>query len=145
MILIAVVLEVVILKHISSVREERLQEETLRQATVEKPAYRVITMQVTAYCPCKKCCGKRARGLTSTGKNANQSGAAADPRLLPYGTILEIPGVGFRKVDDTGGKMRQDAERGIYHIDIRFWGPKAHKRARTFGVQELLVKVWFPQ
>ncbi len=105
---------------------------------------RIIKMQVTAYCPCKKCCGRKARGLTSIGKDANQPGVAADPKLLPYGTLLKIPGVGRRVVDDTGGKMRQDAKKGIYHIDIRFWGPEAHEKARTFGVRKLTVWVWFP-
>jgi len=100
---------------------------------------RVIRMMVTAYCPCRICCGKDADGKTSTGKDAFKTlGVAAEPKLLPYGTKLEIPGVGVRVVDDTGGAMRQDAEKGIYHIDLRF---PNHKEARKFGVRWLDVKI----
>lgn len=99
---------------------------------------RIVRMKVTAYCPCTKCCGQDACGLTSTGRDAYTLGVAADPKLLPYGTKLEIPGIGIRTVDDTGGAMRKDARRGIYHIDIRF---RTHQEARNFGVKWLDVKI----
>src|SRR5688500_5477160 len=50
------------------------------------PAARTVTMEVTAYCPCKKCCGKNARGVTASGKTiAYNNGVfvAADTRVLP--------------------------------------------------------------
>ena len=97
------------------------------------------TMKVTAYCPCKKCCGNCADGKTSTGRNAWKTlGVAADPKLLSYGTKLDIPGVGIRKVDDTGGAMRQSAKNGIYHIDVRF---HSHQEALNFGVRQLDVEI----
>jgi len=99
----------------------------------------VKRMKVTAYCPCEKCCGKYSDGLTAIGRNAKTTlGVAADPKLLPYGTKLEIPGIGVRKVDDTGGAMRQSAKKGIYHIDVRFHN---HEQALNFGVRWLNVKV----
>lgn len=97
---------------------------------------RVIHMLVTAYCPCTKCCGPHAKGITSRGKDAhNANGVAADPKLLPYWTKLNIPGVGIRVVDDTGGAMRRDGREDppIYHIDVRF---KTHKEALDFGRRE---------
>ena len=103
------------------------------------PQPRIITMKVTAYCPCSKCCGPNAKGITSTGKNAvKTSGVAADPKLLPYGTKLNIPGIGIRVVDDTGGAMRQDAKKGIYHIDVRF---PNHQQALKWGVKKLPVEI----
>lgn len=101
---------------------------------------KVVRMKCTAYCPCVTCCGKGARGITSTGKDAKTPpfGVAADPKLLPYGTKLEIPGIGVREVDDTGGAMRKDARKGIYHIDLRF---VAHQEALEFGIQWLDVKI----
>ena len=102
-------------------------------------SYRIIRMKVTAYCPCKKCCGKFANGKTATGKNAYLPGVAADPKLLPYGTKLEIPGVGIRIVDDTGGAMRAAGKKGIYHIDVRM---ETHQEAKKFGVKWLNVKVF---
>ena len=105
----------------------------------EQPAPRVVRMKCTAYCPCSKCCGDGACGLTSRGKDANNAlGVAADPKLLPYGTKLKIPGVGVRVVDDTGGAMRKDAKKGITHIDVRF---PTHKEALKFGVQWLDVEI----
>lgn len=95
-------------------------------------------MKVTAYCPCNKCCGQYADGKTSTGKDAWKPGVAADPKLLPYGTKLNIPGVGILPVDDTGGAMRQSAKKGICHIDVRF---PDHREALNFGVKWLDVEV----
>ena len=98
-----------------------------------------ILMKVTAYCPCEKCCGEYADGKTSTNRNAWKTfGIAADPKIIPYGTVLLIPGVGERIVDDTGGAMRQSARKGIYHIDVRFHD---HQEAKKFGVQWLKVRV----
>lgn len=109
------------------------------QVETKLPSARVILMKVTAYCPCKKCCGDCTDGITSTGRNAWKTlGVAADPKLLPYGTKLEIPGVGLRTVDDAGGAMRQNAEKGIYHIDLRM---HSHPEAKKFGVRWLNVKI----
>ena len=100
---------------------------------------RVVRMKCTGYCPCTKCCGPQACGLTSTGKDAYKTlGVVADRKLLPPGTKLDIPGVGTRLVDDTGGAMRQDAKKGICHIDIRF---STHQAALNFGVKWLDVKI----
>lgn len=100
---------------------------------------KTIRMKVTAYCPCKKCCGEYADEKTATGHNAKKTlGIAADPTLLPYGTKLKIPGIGIRIVDDTGGAMRKSAKEGIYHIDVRFHN---HEKAKKFGVHWLDVKV----
>lgn len=102
----------------------------------------VVRMKVSAYCPCEKCCGIYADGKTSIGKDAWKTlGVAAAPKLLPYGTKLEIPSIGIREVDDTGGAMRQSAKQEIYHIDIRF---HSHQEAKNFGVQWLDVKILGP-
>jgi len=46
--------------------------------------YKMKRMKVTAYCPCKKCCGRFANGITSIGKNAwTTFGVAAEPNILP--------------------------------------------------------------
>ncbi len=110
-----------------------------------EPRSRVIRMKVTAYCPCEECCGEWAqygpnRLLRFGHKACEPIGVAADPELLDYGTVLEIPGAGTREVDDTGGVMRQDAKQGIYHIDVRM---ATHKQAKNWGVQWLDVAVLY--
>ena len=99
---------------------------------------KTIRMKVTAYDCCLKCCGK-TDAVTSIGDDGKVcDGVAADPKLLPYRTKLDIPGVGIREVDDTGGAMRKDAKKGITHIDVRM---ATHAEALKFGVQWLDVKV----
>ncbi|MEK7612228.1 MAG: 3D domain-containing protein [Patescibacteria group bacterium] len=101
-----------------------------------------IPMTVTAYCLCEQCCGEWAcetKRVTSIGDDAHIcDGVAADPKLIPYRTRLWIPGVGEREVDDTGGRMRQDAKKGIWHIDLRM---ESHEAARAWGIQKLDVTI----
>jgi len=119
------------------------QEESTAKVTKPepKPAPAIPpkkVMKVTAYCPCARCCGKYADGKTSIGKDASTPGVAADPRLLAYGTRLDIPGIGILAVDDTGGAMRQSAKKGIWHIDVRF---PTHQEALQWGVKTIPVEI----
>lgn len=114
---------------------------TVPSAPAERPAEaKIVEMVVTSYCPCEICCeGWSKYKRTSVGDDATVcDGVAADPKLLPYRTKLRIPGVGVREVDDTGGEMRKDGRRGIYHIDLRM---KTHAEARRWGVQRLKVEI----
>lgn len=47
---------------------------------------------VTAYCPCSTCCGSHANGLTATNRDATRAGVAVDPKVIPLGSRLDIPG-----------------------------------------------------
>jgi len=103
-----------------------------------RTATRTMRMLVTAYCPCRKCCGKFSDNITANGKSIyanNSMFVAADTRLLKFGTILSIPGYkGGRDVPvwDRGGKIRG------HHIDVFF---QSHKQAQKWGKQYLNVKV----
>ena len=94
----------------------------------------IVYAKVTAYCSrCEECCGEFADGITSIGRDANKTlGVAVDPKIIPYWSLVGIPGVGFRRADDTGGEMRKSAKKGIWHIDLRFHD---HQDAVEFGVQ----------
>lgn len=98
------------------------------------PVVSVHSMKVTSYCVCEKCCGEWAKGTTTaTGKNKYIfDGVAADPKVLPYGSIVDIPQVGVRVVDDTGGGMRKSAREQVAHIDIRM---ATHQEALNYGVR----------
>ena len=105
--------------------------EVLKPRSVE----RLITVEVTAYCPCARCCGKMT-GKTSTKSNAWKPGVAAFPGALPYGTLVSVPGytrAEWATVDDTGGDMRKAWKnhkkilldiRMVYHWEAQRWGRK---------------------
>lgn len=115
---------------------------------------RTYTLEVTAYCPCGTCCnwkrnwygrpvyasgplkGKPKKvGVTASGTRAHKGTIAADTRLFPFGTIMEIPGYGYGQVEDRGGAI---AGR---HIDVYF---SSHEQALEWGRKRLRVRVWLP-
>lgn len=65
--------------------------------TYERPWNVIENCRVTAYCPCRKCCGKDpghpAYGITSSGTTATQGRTVAvDTSVIPYGSEVEIDG-----------------------------------------------------
>lgn len=116
----------------------------LPQPQPKKKNYRVVRAKLTAYCPCKICCGKHANNRTSTNRKADKTfGVAVDPEMIKYRSMIEIPGINkLLMADDTGGAMRKAGRKGKYHIDIRFHD---HQKAREFGVRENIeVKIYEP-
>lgn len=94
---------------------------------------------VTAYCPCKKCCGRWARyHRTASGLPLTCNGGdlvAADPRVLPFHTEVRIPGY-------AGGRAVPVVDRGSSiegrMIDVFF---PSHSRAKSWGRRRLLVEI----
>lgn len=83
------------------------------------------TYMLTAYCSCKKCCGK-SDGITSTGTKATAGRTiAVDPQNIPYGTKVIINGNTYI-AEDCGGAIKGN------RIDIYF---DTHQEALNFGVQ----------
>ena len=101
----------------------------------------VILMEVTAYCPCQKCCGPRARGITASGRTVDHNDGlfvAADTRLLPFGTRIQVPGYGgdegaVVEVVDRGGAIKG------YRLDVFY---PDHQQAKEWGRQVLPVRVY---
>lgn len=90
--------------------------------------------KITAYCACKKCCGKDPDhpkyGITATGTVATQGRTiAADPKVLPYGTVVVIDGHEYI-VEDCGGAIKNQ------RIDVYF---DTHEEALQWGVKHLEV------
>jgi len=76
------------------------------------------------------------RGPTQLGVRAQQGIIAADPRVLPLGTLVRVSGAGPYSgsyvVTDTGSKVIG------YHIDIFI---PNHAQARRFGKKLVMVSV----
>jgi 3D (Asp-Asp-Asp) domain-containing protein len=76
------------------------------------------------------------RGRTATGAKPHRGIVAADPRVLPAGSRVQIKNAGrysgTYKVGDTGGSVRGRK------IDIYTPSPQA---ARRFGARDVQVKV----
>ncbi len=88
---------------------------------------RVLKVRATHYCAS---CG--GGGRTATGRSARSAGLAVDPRVIPLGSRVYVPGYGVLVADDTGGAIRGR------RIDIRLTSRGACSRR---GVKRLTVKV----
>lgn len=92
---------------------------------------RKLRMKVTAYCPCAKCCGQFADGITASGKPAKGKLIAADKRFA-FGTRMHVPGYGTASVEDRGGAIKGD------RLDLLF---PTHQDALQWGVKYLDVTI----
>lgn len=120
-------------------------------ANVKPVDYIVLT---TGYCPCSECCGwtrnwygrpvfasgpmkgrPKVVGQTASGTMARPGTIAADTSIFPFGTIIQIPGYGYGRVEDRGGDIKG------YHIDLFY---RTHDAALAHGRYKERVKVWFP-
>ena len=112
------------------------------------------TLRVTGYCKCGECCGwrrtwygrpvytsgpnkgkRKVIGQTASGTQAQPGTIAADTRHYPFGTIMYVPGYGYGRVEDRGGKVKGQ------HIDLFF---RTHGQAQRWGSEKLRVKIWMP-
>jgi 3D (Asp-Asp-Asp) domain-containing protein len=97
-----------------------------------------LRMEVTAYCPCTKCCGPLAQGVTASGRLVSHNAGkfvAADTGILKFGTRLEIPGYHDARpveVIDRGGAIKG------YKLDVYF---PTHEEALLWGRKMLDVNV----
>ena len=129
--------------------------------TIRPPAGRqpvVMTMEITGYCNCGKCCswerpyfgifgspvisegpnkGKpKDVGMTASGTQARPGTVAADTSVLPFGTIVYVEGYGYGRVEDRGGAIKGNK------LDLWF---SSHDAALKWGRKKnQQVKVWKP-
>ena len=108
---------------------EDIQE--LPEPTTEPEIKRISLgeFKITAYCPCSRCCGEFADGITSTGTVATEGRTiAVDPSVIPYGSIVEIAGVEYI-AEDCGGAIKQNKIDIFYnlHSDALEWGVQYHE------------------
>jgi 3D (Asp-Asp-Asp) domain-containing protein len=120
------------------VDENTIAAKAIAPAVARVPTVRTIRMEVTAYCPCVKCCGPSAHGVTASGKLIAYNGGhfvAADTSVLPFGTKLVIPGYANNQpveVADRGGAIKGNK------LDLFF---PTHEAALAWGRQMVDVTV----
>lgn len=93
---------------------------------------RAVEVLSTAYCPCAKCCGPNAKGITHLGVPAKKGVIAVDPRVIPLGSRVYVDGYGFALAADTGSAIKGE------RIDVCF---DSHEEALSWGMQRLKVYV----
>lgn len=90
--------------------------------------------EITHYCTCSICCGDYADGITATGTVATPGRTvAADPTILPYGTILLVDEKEY-VVEDCGGAIKGN------RIDILMESHEAAKKAGRFRAEVSIKK-----
>ena len=96
-------------------------------AVVEEPELEILgEFKLTAYCPCEKCCGEWADGITYTGTRATEGRTVAvDPSVIPLGSTVRINGHDYI-AEDIGGAIKAN------RVDVFF---DTHQDALQFGVQ----------
>ncbi len=100
---------------------------------------KTIYMTVTGYSPDARSCGDSADGRTATNHSVWTNGmnlVAADPRLLPYGSLVSVPGYASNDVVpvlDCGGAIKGA------RLDLLY---PSHEQALRWGVKRVRVTVW---
>jgi 3D (Asp-Asp-Asp) domain-containing protein len=97
-------------------------------ASTMRLADAALKMVATAYTgACSGC-----SGMTASGRPAGRGIVAVDPRYIPLGTQLYIPGYGHATAGDTGGAIHGN------RIDLGF---DSHRDALSFGRRSIVVYV----
>ena len=107
-----------------------------KTASMDNPLHiqenETLHVKATAYCPCSKCCGKWADGITYTGTKATQGRTiAVDPKVIPLGTKVLIDGQIYI-AEDIGGGIKGN------RIDVFF---DCHNEALKWGVKKLEIEI----
>lgn len=93
-------------------------------------------MWVTATAYTKDTCGKKPNhptyGITRTGTKARYGVIAVDPKIIPLGTRVYVPGYGYARAEDTGGAIKG------HRIDLCF---ENTKEAKKYGVKKIKIYI----
>ncbi len=100
---------------------------------------RTMTMTVTGYSPDARSCGDSADGITATLHSVTTNAhklVAADPKLLPYGSLVSVPGYDLGRVVpvlDCGAMIKGR------RLDLLY---PTHEQALNWGNRPIRVTVW---
>ena len=98
--------------------------------------WKTVRMKVTAYCPCRKCCGRHSDGYTASMHKIHRGDRfVASDKKFSFGTEMIIPGYNHSnpvKIEDRGRLIKGNK------IDVFF---NSHRQAMKWGVKYIDVKV----
>ena len=106
--------------------------------TIASPLTYEVTL--TAYCPCRKCCGVNSDGRTASGVKP-MPGHTCACNGLPFGTRIDIPSLHPSLHHTYVVEDRMAKRYRTNHVDIFF---SSHKEALNFGVKRVMVIVQPP-
>ena len=109
------------------------EEEARRQAELESRKQYAGKFTLTAYCSCKRCCGRWSPEVTGK-PSTTESGThpvqgrtvAVDKHVIPLGTHIMINGHEYI-AEDTGSAVDGN------HVDVYF---SSHAEAKAFGMKK---------
>ncbi len=123
-----------------------VKQEEPKVEEVPSEYVKCIDMKATAYCLCRKCCGKSPNssgyGVTASGLKIvpgnNMKVIAVDPKVIPLGTKVYVQGLygandyGYAVAADTGGAIKNKK------IDLYM---DTHQMALNWGVKNVKVYI----
>jgi len=112
----------------------------ISEPTIKEPL--TVQMNVSAYCPCEKCCGEYADGVTASGHKIQAGDRfVAAPKSYAFGTMMNIPGYGRVPVLDRGGAIKDNKLDVFFGVDPNS-DCTPHEKALQWGRQQLQVTIY---
>lgn len=96
---------------IQQIKEENKYLNKVIKSTVDVGT--LVNVRTTAYAPFDNksgICADDTPNTTSTGSKPQWGTIAVDPKVIPYGTKLYVPGYGVGIAEDTGGALRNKSD-----------------------------------
>ena len=116
--------------------DDVVYQQSSRTEPVSRGAIRTLSMEITAYSEHYESCGKHpgepGYGITASGEKVREGIVAADTRVLPMHSIIEIEGYGRFEVKDTGSAIKGNK------LDLYL---PSHKSALKWGRKTLKVHI----
>lgn len=114
----------------TKIPEPKISQPTIAQQNViDGHAYsQAFSMRATAYTPFDPGCN----GITATGTKAGKGTVAVDPRVIPLGSKVYVPGYGVAVAADTGGAIKGN------RLDVCY---PTKNEAYSWGVRNVMVYV----
>lgn len=127
--------------------EKDVNAESIESNDVPPVEYKeVIEVKATAYCLCKKCCGKSEThpeyGVTASGlkivPGTNMKVIAVDPKVIPLGSKVYVEGL--NGVSDYGYAVAADTGGAIKNLKIDLY-MDSHETTKQWGIKNVKVYV----